>query len=240
MRVDGDRVGTSQRVEGLAGHAGLPAVGQQREESAVRRIDMQTRAVPLAEVGDAINAIDHPEPGGPERRHDRADATGLEALLQRSEVERAVTCRGHGLVPRTDDFRDTRVGVVRLRTRQHNLVRMEATCHPERLEIRDRARRGEVGEVLLLMQHRCDLVDRLTLEVRRRRPAVERVVVRVEQHCHRVARPRHRMRRLEHLAEVLRIREGVRASKAIGELIEGLAPCRRLLATVVGERGERQ
>ena len=177
VRVDRDRVGTPQGIKRRALNAGRPAIGEQREEAAVRRIDMQARAVLLAEVGNAINAIDHPEPGRAERRDNRADAAGLQALLKRGEVERAVPGRGHRLVPCANDLRDARVRVVRLCARQHNLVWMEAAGHPERLEVRDRPGRRQVREMRLLVQHLRDLIDRLALEVRRCRPAIEGVVV---------------------------------------------------------------
>ena len=72
-------------------------------------------------------------------------------------------------------------------------------------------------ERLAVAEHRGDRRDRLALHLGGRRPAVERVVVRVQQHRRGVGRPGQRMRRLEHLPDVVRLAVGVGVGEALGE-----------------------
>ena len=240
MRIDGDRVGAEEGRERLDRNAGSPTIGEQREEAAVGRVDVQPCVVLRAQIRDAIDRVEHAEAGRAERGHDRADAALLQARLKCGQVERPVRRRRQRLVAGADHLGDSRMGVVRLRARDDHAIGVQAACHPQRLEIGDRARGRQVREVRLVSEHARDLVDRFALEVRGRRPAVEGVVVRVDQHRHRVAGPRDGVRRLEHLPDVLRIGERVRVPEAVGERVEGLAPRRRQLAAIVRERPERQ
>ena len=58
-------------------------------------------------------------------------------------------------------------------------------------------------------EHDPQLIDDLHLQPARPRPAVERVVVGVDEHRRQVAGHRHGVGRLEHLARVARVKEGV-------------------------------
>ena len=86
-------------------------------------------------------------------------------------------CRGDSLVSRSDHLRDARVRVMRLCARQHDLLGMQATRDPECFEVRDRARRRQVREMRFLVQHPCDLIDGLALEVCGGWAAIEGVVI---------------------------------------------------------------
>ena len=233
MRIDGDRIGTGESVKWTAGNAGRAAVGEDCKEAAVGSINVQAGCVFLAEVGDAVDRIEDAESCRTKCRDDGSDAAELQALFERGQVERAVGGGGDGLVPSTDYLGDARVCVVRLCARQHDLVRVKAARDPQRLEVRDRARRRQMREVRLLVQHPRNLIDRLLLEVRGRWPTIEGVIIGVEQHRHRVARPRHWVWGFEHLAEVLRICERIRLPKSIGQRIECFDPLSWQLAVVV-------
>ena len=77
-------------------------------------------------------------------------------------------------------------------------------------------------------EHHAQLLDDLDLERARARAAVERVVVGVDEHRRQVAGHRDRVRRLEHLAGVARVEEGV----VVGHpLAEGVPRGRQPLAS---------
>ena len=146
----------------------------------------------------------------------------------------------HGLVARADDGGHARVRVVRVLAGDDRAVRVQLARHPERLEVRDRARGGQVPEVLRQREHLGDLRDRLALHLGRRGAAVEGVVVRVEQHRRRVGRPRDRRRRLEHLAGVARVGVRIGVAEPLGQLGERRALVVGRLVPVLQRGAERQ
>ena len=106
VRVDDDGVGAPHGVERRAAHARLAAVREQREEAAVRRVDVQARTVARAQLGDRVDRVDHAEARRAERRHDRAHAALGQAGLERLELEPPVAvlrhaARGARRAPRT-------------------------------------------------------------------------------------------------------------------------------------------
>ena len=107
MRVDDDGVGAPHGVERRAAHARLAAVGEQREEAAVRRVDVQPRAVGRAQVGDRLDRVDHAEARRAERRHHGAHAALREPRLERLDVQPPVAVLGRVAwrAPRTAHMR---------------------------------------------------------------------------------------------------------------------------------------
>ena len=108
---------------------------------------------------------------------------------------------------------------MRVLAEQDRRVRPQLARDPQRLEVGDRPRGGEVPERLAVAEHRGDRGDRLLFQRRGGRAAVERVVVGVQQHRGRVGGPGHRVRRLEHLPDVVRLAVGV----GVGEPLRAAA-----------------
>ncbi len=115
-------------------------------------------------------------------------------------------------------------------------LRVQLARDEQRLEVGDRAARREVAEVLLAVaEHRGQPRDDLALHLRRRRPAVERVVVGVDEHRRQLPGDRRGVRRLEHLPGVAGMEEGVVVAQPLRQLRE------RRLHPLLGdvERGVR-
>ena len=102
-----------------------------------------------------------------------------------------------------------RMRVVRVGAVGDPFARMRLAGGPERLEIGDRAARGEVAEVVGEAEHARETGDDLLLHPRRGWPAVEGMVVGIDEHGGDVAEDCRGMRGLEHLADVARMPEGV-------------------------------
>ncbi|MNS63177.1 hypothetical protein D3C72_962650 [compost metagenome] len=76
-------------------------------------------------------------------------------------------------------------------------------------------------------EHRGEIGDRFALEVGGGGAAVEGVVVGVDLHGHQVGDHGDRVRRLEHLAGVARVVEGVVVVEPVGEVGQDLRDARR-------------
>ena len=93
------------------------------------------------------------------------------------------------------------MGVVRLIGRYNSPSRRQLAGYPERLQISQRSAGSQVAEEgrLLPAKHRRYVGYGFNLHLRAGPAAVARVVVGIDGHGQRIGRPRHRMRRLEHL-----------------------------------------
>src|SRR5205085_11981771 len=89
VRVYDDRVGARHGREWLAPYARIAAVGQEREEAAVRGVDVQPRAVLRAQVRDRGDVVNRTETRRAERRDYGADAAGTQSFGQRAGVQPA-------------------------------------------------------------------------------------------------------------------------------------------------------
>ena len=96
--------------------------------------------------------------------------------------------------------------VVRLLARQDFLPRMNLPRHPQGLEIRHCAAAAEMPKKILPAEHGGNFRDRLFFHRGSGAPAVQRMIVRIQPHGQRVGQPCHRVRRLQHLPGVQRMK----------------------------------
>ena len=94
--------------------------------------------------------------------------------------------------------------------------------YPERLKVGESAAGGEVAQMFSPGEHGGDLGNRLDLHLRAGAATVSGMVVRVDLHGQGVGGSRQRMRRLEHLPGVKRMKVGVVISQPMGHNREDL------------------
>ena len=190
-------------------------------EAPVRGVDVQPHPVPIAERERLVDGIDGPEGGRPGGQHHGADGLGAEHLLERLQVHPSPGIGRHPDPPDAQQPAHPLVGVVALLAEGDGRTGAQLPGHEERLQVGDRPAGGEVAqEGLGVVEHRRDGGDRLALQRRRRRTAVQRVVVGIDQHRHQVGGRRGGVRRLEHLAGVAGMEEGVVVTQAAAELVQ--------------------
>ncbi len=98
VRVDDDRVARADRAERLLGHESR--AGEQREEAAVRGVDVDAHAVALAPRQRLVDRVDRPDAGRPGGQHDRAHVAAAELRLDRVEIGAPVRERRGPRAPR--------------------------------------------------------------------------------------------------------------------------------------------
>ena len=112
------------------------------------------------------------------------------------------------------------MGVVRLLGADDALARRELPGDPERLQVGDCAAGGQMAQKFCPTEDGGDLPDGLNLHLRAGPASVAGVVVGIDRHGQRIGGPRHRMRRLEHLSGIERMKVGIVVAEAAGYLIE--------------------
>ena len=234
VRVDDDRIDLGEAVIGRACF-GRQVVGE-HVVAAIGAIGMQAESVAAAKCQDLPQRVDRADGGRTERRDNGADAAGLQALFERRDVDAAAVVRGHAFEGQLQHGAHATVRVMRLRGGNDSRTGCQLPGDPERLEVRHGPAARQVAEVRLPAEHARDVGDRFLLHGRTRAAAVERVIVRVDPHRERIGEARDRMRRLQHLAGVLRVEVGVVVAHAIRDFEQDLAQGRRIGRRVVPRR----
>src|SRR5439155_17379462 len=126
VRVDHDRVAVRDGAPGGGVDAGAGAgagvragPGQQREEAAVRGVDVQPYAVPVAQRQRIVDRVDRAESGGTGGQHDGADPSRVEQPAQRGQVDPAGRVGGHRVAGYAQQVAHARMRVVGVRAVRH-------------------------------------------------------------------------------------------------------------------------
>ena len=222
MGVDDDRVALGDRGVRLGRDERVVAARQQREEAAVGGVDVQAHAVALAQRQRLVDAVDGAEAGRAGGEHDVPTSPLAHSASTASRSIRPQRVGRHGRALHAEQLAHARVGVVRGGAVDDRLPgwSSRATHSASRLAIvplEVRWPRPGGGEP----EHGAQLLDHLDLQPAGPGAAVERVVVGVDEHRREVAGDRHRVRRLEHLAGVARVEEGVVVGHPLAERVPG-------------------
>ncbi len=207
VRIDDDGIGRVDGGEG-ARRIGIEVVDQP-EVAAVCGVDVKTKVESLLEHGNLVERVHRAGGGGTERCDHGADIAQHQQLLERLGVHAATRVHRHGNEPRAEHGGQPRMRVVRLPAGGDGAAAGFLARHPQRLEVGHGAAPAQVAEVPVHAEHPGDFGHRLLFHARTGATAVERMVVGIHVHGERVGQPRHRVRRLEHLAEVERMLVGV-------------------------------
>ncbi len=214
--VDDDGIDVGHAVEGGA-RLGREVVGEP-VVAAVGTVGVQAEAVALAQREDLRQRVDGAGRGRAECRNHGADAAGREALLERRGIHAREAVDGHRFEGQLQHRADAAVRVVGLAGGEHGRAGFQFARDPERLEVRHRAAARQVTEVRVPAEHARDRGDGFLFHRRARPAAVERVVVWVDPRGERVGETGDRVRRLQHLARVLRVEVRVVVLQAGGGL----------------------
>lgn len=206
--------------------------GEQGEEAAVGRVDVEPDAVALPEGEGVVDRIDGPEAGGAGGEDDRAHLARPQDVLECVEADAAAVVGRDRIPLHAQDVAHAAVGVVGVGAVGDAAAGVELAGDEEGLQVGDRAAGGEVAEVGVVAEHRGQLRDGLAFHAGGGGTAVQGVVVGVDQHGGEVADDRRGVWRLEHLPRVARVEEGIVVLQPPGELLEGGGE-----AVVVDEEG---
>ena len=104
---------------------------------------------------------------------------------------------------------------------RYGFARINLAANPKRLEVCCGSAPGEVTKTISrIPEHLAQLSQHLALHHGRGTAAIDRVVVRVDHHGRHVCGHRHRMRRLQHLSRVLRVKIRKIVVEAVRELLK--------------------
>ncbi len=106
----------------------------------------------------------------------------------------------------SEHLADPIVRVMRLRGRDNASARSQPARNPQRFEIRHGAAAGEMPERLLPAEDGTEFPDALFLHFRTGSTAIEGVIVGIDPQGHCVGEPCNRVRRLEHLPGITRVK----------------------------------
>ena len=184
---------------------------------------MEPHAVPLSQRKRLVDRVDCPQRGGPGGQHDGADGVGAEQLLQRVEIHPPARIGGDLHPADAEQPAHPLMGVVGLLAEGDGGVRPQLARDEEGFQVGDGPARAEVAEeVGGVMEHRGDGGHRLPLQRGGRRPPVEGMIVWIDEHRHQICGSRRRMGRLQHLAGVARVEEGVVVPQPPAQLLQHL------------------
>jgi hypothetical protein len=95
------------------------------------------------------------------------------------------------------------------------LARMGLSCNEEGFEVGDCATASQMPQMISEAEHGRQPGDHLLLHLCRRGATVQGVIVRVDQHGRQVADDRDRVRRLQHLADIAGVEEGIVVAQSV-------------------------
>jgi hypothetical protein len=222
--VDHDRVTLGDCLERSGGHEVTVGPGKNGEEAAVRAIHVYPHAVLASDRHDVLDAINHAQPGRAGRNDDGPDPTRRQKRFDRIDVHPP------GYVTRNRDALDTQhvthpaMRVVRLRAVRDCLARMQLSGDEECFQVGDSAARREVAQRLRWQMKHCrQLGDEFLFHDARGLSPIERMVVGIVQHRSEVANDRRRMRWLQHLPDIARMKERIIPLQPLQQLVQRVA-----------------